>query len=67
LPDHPPDGLQEKRYVTAILRLLLDKRGKLVHGEVADLDGTPGKRFDAWTGLVPAICEWLIGITRHGS
>jgi len=61
----PPEGLQDKRYVTAILRLLIDKHGGLVHGEVADVDGTVGRRFADWPALTPAVQEWLVSI-GHG-
>lgn len=55
----PPDGLRDKRYVTAILRLLLDKHGELVHGEVADMDCKSVERFVDWRDLAPAVRAWL--------
>lgn len=61
----PPEGLQDKRYITLILRLLIDKHGGLVHGEVADMDGTAGPRFAGWRALTPAVQEWLVSI-GHG-
>lgn len=58
----PPDGLQDKRYVTVILRLLIDRHGALVHGELADIDGRAGTRFVGWPALTPAVHGW---VTSH--
>jgi hypothetical protein len=67
LPTVPSNGLEEKQYATAILRLLLDKRGKLVHGEVVDVDGGSSHRFGGWQALIPAVQAWLITTGRHDS
>jgi len=56
----PRDGLEEKRYVTALLRLLLDANGELAQGEIADVEGSPSKRFVGWDGLVSAVRAWLV-------
>ena len=50
-----PEGLAEKRYVTVILRLLIDRRGRLIHGEVADLEGKTQSRFSQWRELSWAV------------
>jgi hypothetical protein len=63
----PPNSLEEKLYVTAILRLLLDNRGEIVHGEVADVQGRPSKRFVDWEGLVPAVRAWLASLVLGNS
>ena len=52
--------LAERRYVTVVIRLLLDHRGKLLRGEAvgveaADGAAAPSARFDRWTGLVRAV------------
>ena len=57
----PSDDLQGKHYLTVIVRLLLDERGGLVHGEVAGVGGGSGKRFVDWDSLVPAVRAWLAG------
>jgi hypothetical protein len=57
----PSEGLRDKRYVTVVVRLLLDKDGTLVHGKVADVDGRPGRPFDSWQGLTPAVRAALPG------
>jgi hypothetical protein len=59
LPSVPPNGLHAKQYVTVIVRLLLGLGGELVNGEVAGVDGCPGKRFVDWDDLVPTIQAWL--------
>jgi hypothetical protein len=58
LSTEPREELDEKRYITAILRLLLDVSGELVHGELADVEGRPGKRFVGWEGLIGAVRAW---------
>jgi hypothetical protein len=46
------DTLGDKRFVTLIVRLVLDRRGGLVHGEVVDVEDRLWGRFDGWRGLV---------------
>ena len=53
------DKLADKRYVTVVLRLLMDRRGRLVRGEVVDAQGEPGGRFVGWRGLIRAVRAWL--------
>lgn len=55
----PSEGLRDKRYVTVILRLLLDKQGKLVHGEMAGMNGETGPRFGSWESLSVLLPTWL--------
>jgi hypothetical protein len=47
------------RYVTVILRLVLDRRGRLDYGELMGLDATPVRRFRGWRGLHRALRQWL--------
>jgi len=43
-------------YVTIVLRLLMDRRVRLVHGEVAGVEGSePPRRFRGWRQLLRAI------------
>jgi hypothetical protein len=58
LSTEPHEELDEKRYITAILRLLLNESGELVHGELADVEGRPNKRFVGWEGLMAAVRAW---------
>lgn len=53
------DSLADVRYVTVILRLVLDRRGRLAYGEILGLDATPASRFRGWRGLHRALREWL--------
>jgi hypothetical protein len=53
------EKLAPKRYVTVILRLLLERRGQLVHGELVDLQGKAHGRFGTWQGLPRVIRVWL--------
>jgi hypothetical protein len=55
LPTTPPaETLAERRYVTVVVRLVLDRR-KLVYGEVVDVSARPCGRFDAWRDLARAV------------
>lgn len=52
-------GLGEVRYVTVILRLMLDRQGKLLRGEVVDLAARPCARFDRWSSMSRAVRSCL--------
>jgi hypothetical protein len=49
------ERLGDKRNVTVVLRLVLDREGELTEGEVVDVDGRPGDRFDHWEEMTPAV------------
>jgi hypothetical protein len=51
--------LAEKRYLTVILRLVVDQRGQLVQGEVVDLQARILGRFAGWKGLTCTVRAWL--------
>lgn len=51
--------LAGRRYVTVIVRLLIDQRGQLVHGEVLDVEGRIQARFVKWGSLARAMRSWL--------
>ena len=57
----PPTGnhLADKRYITVVLRLVVDERGWLVHGELVDVEGMLKQRFKGWRGLAQAI-RWVV-------
>jgi hypothetical protein len=42
-------------YVTLVVRLLVDRSGRLDHGEVVDTQGTVRGRFKDWSGLLSAV------------
>jgi len=52
-----PDGetLSKTRYVTVLLRLLVDQRGRVIHGEVVDVEGRTAANFTGWRGLTRAV------------
>ena len=52
---HAPEEIAGKRYVSLILRLLLDERGGLVYGEVVDLQARMRGRFAAWRHLARTV------------
>ena len=51
--------LAEKRYVTVVLRLVLDQHGQLIHGEFIDVASMIGVRFSGWRGLIRIVRNWL--------
>jgi hypothetical protein len=62
-----PEDLEGKRYVTVIVRLLVDRRGKLVGGELANVDGPIiQSRFAGWSGLREKI-EYYLEVSGQGA
>ena len=56
----PPDStLADRHYVTLILRLTLDRGGRLIQGELVDTTDTLWKRFTSSSGLSQAVETWL--------
>jgi hypothetical protein len=53
------DTLSENRQVVLILRLVVDRQGKLRHGELLDCDVMRQARFATLTGLQSTIRQWL--------
>jgi hypothetical protein len=54
--------LADRRYVSVVVRLVLDQHGQMIHGElVGDANMRPA-RFSGWRGLTPALQAWL---TEH--
>lgn len=47
------------RHVTLIVRLVMDRRGALVHGEIRDAAGELQGRFSGRGGLIRALRAWL--------
>jgi hypothetical protein len=59
--------LEGKRYVTVIVRLLVDRRGKLIGGELANVDGPISQsRFAGWPGLREKI-EYYLSLKSEGA
>ena len=56
MPPHPSDDrLADHRYVTVVVRVLVDRRGKLVYAEVvSDGRGEP-RRIGQWRELARTV------------
>jgi hypothetical protein len=55
-------SLAERHHVTLILRLTLDRRERLIQGEMVDTTDTIHQRFAGVAGLKRAVQDWL---NRH--
>ncbi len=53
------DSLSDVHPATIILRLVVNKRGVIVHGELVNLDGKSLGHFIGWRGLTRALKTWL--------
>jgi hypothetical protein len=63
-PQSPAENhLADRRYVSVVLRLVLDQHGQLIHGELVGAANTRPARFSGWRGLTRALKVWL---TRQG-
>jgi hypothetical protein len=51
--------LKDHEYVTLILRLTLDREGRLIQGELVDTKGTRNEWFIGASGLNQAVAAWL--------
>ncbi len=56
---NPSDALSEKHQVTLVLRLLLDRNNRLLHGDVVDVSGQSLGHFSDLESLTHAIEDWL--------
>jgi len=45
--------------VTVVLRVVVDGRKGLIHGDLVDLEGAPLRHFVGWRGLVRTVRGWL--------
>jgi hypothetical protein len=59
-PASPDDRLADQQYVTVILRLVLDRHGSLVRGEVGGTEDGSWVRFGTSSGLLEAVERWLL-------
>jgi hypothetical protein len=56
----PPDeALADRAPVTVVLRLVVDRRGRLVYGEVVDTELKTWGRFSTWRQLTPTVRRGL--------
>lgn len=58
---HTPENptLADRHYVTLILRLTLDRSGRLIQGELADTNDSRQEHFIGTAGLHQAVDVWL--------
>ncbi len=53
------DNVSDASNLTLILRLVINRRGELMHGEIVDVDLRSLGRFAAWTQMVRILRTWL--------
>jgi hypothetical protein len=53
------EALAHRRTTAVVVRLVLDDRGTLSHGEIVDKARQVRARFVDWDALVPAVQAWL--------
>jgi hypothetical protein len=53
------ENLARSTYVTVVLRVVLDGRKGLIHGDLVDLEGAPLRHFVGWRGLMQTVRGWL--------
>jgi hypothetical protein len=54
-----PEALTERRQLVVILRLVAATTGRLLYGEVIDVEAGPTGRFVGWRGMTNAVRTWL--------
>jgi hypothetical protein len=60
LPQSPAENhLADRRYVSVVLRLVLDEHGQMIHGELVGDVNTRPARFSGWRGLTRALQAWI--------
>lgn len=52
-------NLANRQYISLIVRLTLDQRGRMVQGELLDTNDTIQKRFNGPSALNRAVEAWL--------
>ena len=60
----PDEEMGDKQLRTVILRLVLDRCGTLLHGEIADADGRVVSRIRHWEEMLASIQACLTGTKR---
>lgn len=60
MPTRPDeDVLVDGRFVTVVLRLVVNGRGRLIYGEVVDAEVRSRGHFVGWRGLTRTVHAWL--------
>jgi hypothetical protein len=55
------EEMGDKQLCTVILRLVLDRWGTLLHGEVVDVDGQVRGRITRWDQVLASIKACVVG------
>jgi hypothetical protein len=61
------DMLSEKQQVTIILHMLMDEQGKLVHGDLLNVNGESSGRFSSWEEVIGVLHEWFVNYENKKS
>ncbi|MBK9942295.1 MAG: hypothetical protein IPP13_11830 [Kouleothrix sp.] len=68
MPQPPGENhLADRRYVSLVLRLVLDQHGQMIHGEVVGDANARPTRFSGWRGLTRAVQIWLAHQEQDGT
>jgi hypothetical protein len=60
VPTPPNENhLADRRYITVVLRLMVDERGRVTHGQLVEVANGRKQRFVGWRGLVRVVRSWL--------
>jgi hypothetical protein len=59
VPEPGGNALDDRRQFVVILRLVAATTGRLLYGEVIDVDMGPTGRFAGWRGMTKAVRNWL--------
>jgi hypothetical protein len=59
VPEPGPDALADRRQLVVVLRLVADTTGRLLYGEVIDVETGPTGRFVGWRGMTSAVRTWV--------
>jgi len=57
--------MADLRALTVVLRLVVDRTGQMVHGEMVDVQGTTIDRFVAWPEMYEAVRAWIAAQAEH--
>ena len=60
MPQPDPDALADRRQLVVILRLVAATTGRLLYGEVIDVETGPTGRFVGWRGMTSAVRTWVV-------
>ncbi len=59
------EKLAQKRYVTVMLRLVMDTRGRMVYGEIVDDSAKSWGHFVGWRELIRLTRAYLLSVKNN--